>query len=168
MLQYLNKVSGAVTAGYIRDHLFYGLRKPLHEAIDTKFDNPMNDYMVFMQAAQKAKGENEQDFYIYYIYIEHLESYLIVDFQMSFYDFSCLGNFPYCVIPLFLEGSHPLPDQLPGEHTGLPSHKRQYPFFVQHFNVALICKLTHGRYKYDSWACSNRPHMFFYVHQSQT
>ena len=27
-----------------------------------------------------------------------------------------------------LRGSHPLPDQLPGEHTGPPSHTRQYLF----------------------------------------
>ena len=25
--------------------------------------------------------------------------------------------------------------------------------------------LAHGRQKYGGWACSDRPHMFFYVHQ---
>ena len=33
----------------------------------------------------------------------------------------------HCVIPM-LRGSHPLPDQLPGEHTGPPSHARQCLF----------------------------------------
>ena len=47
--------------GYIRDRLFYGLRKHLHEAIRAKFDNPLNNYMAAMQAAHKAKGEHEQD-----------------------------------------------------------------------------------------------------------
>ena len=40
---------------------------------------------------------------------------------------------------------HPIQDQLPGEHTGLPSHMRQNLFFVQPFNAALINTLTHGR-----------------------
>ena len=45
----------------------------------------------------------------------------------------------------FLDRSHPLPDQLPGEHAGLPSHMKQYLFFVWLFNAALIHTLTHGR-----------------------
>ena len=36
-----NRVSKAETAQYIRDHLFYGLRKPLQEAIHAKSHNPM-------------------------------------------------------------------------------------------------------------------------------
>ena len=47
--------------------------------------------------------------------------------------FSCLGHFPYCVIPLFLRWSHPLTDQLPGEHTGLPSHTMAIPLFCLAF-----------------------------------
>ena len=34
----------------------------------------------------------------------------------------------YCVIP-FLRGSHPLPDQLPGEHTGLQSQVGSASFY---------------------------------------
>ena len=54
-----NRVSEGETAGYIRDHLFYGLRKPLQEVIHAKFDNPMNDYMTLVQAARKAEGEHK-------------------------------------------------------------------------------------------------------------
>ena len=49
------------TAGYIRDHLFYDLRKPLQEAIHAKFDNSINDYMAFMWAARKVEGKHEQE-----------------------------------------------------------------------------------------------------------
>ena len=49
------------TAGFIRDHLFCGLRKPLWEVIHAKFHNPMDDYMVLMQAARKADGEHKQE-----------------------------------------------------------------------------------------------------------
>ena len=49
------------TAGYIRDHLFYSIRKPLWEVIHAKFDNPMNDYMTLMQAARKGEGKHEQE-----------------------------------------------------------------------------------------------------------
>ena len=58
--------------------------------------------------------------------------------------FSSLGHFPYCVIPFFLRGNHPLPDQLPGEHTGSPSHMRQYLSSLGLSNAALIHALTHG------------------------
>ena len=47
--------------GTSRYHLFYGLRKPLIEAIHAIFDNPMNDYMVLMWAARKAEGEHKQE-----------------------------------------------------------------------------------------------------------
>ena len=40
---------------YIRDHLFYGLRKPLQEAIHAKFHNPLNDYMALMRAPKKLR-----------------------------------------------------------------------------------------------------------------
>ena len=75
-----------------------------------------------------------------YIYIAHLESDFC-RFSNVTLQFSCLGHFAYCVIPLLLRRGHPLPDQLPGEHTGLPSHMRQYLFTVQPFNAAL----NHGR-----------------------
>ena len=39
-VKHLNRVSEAEAAGYIRDHLFYGLRKPIIEAIHAKFDTP--------------------------------------------------------------------------------------------------------------------------------
>ena len=45
---HLNWVSEVETAGYIKDCLFYGLRKPLQEEIHAKFDNPMNDYIILM------------------------------------------------------------------------------------------------------------------------
>ena len=38
----------------------------------------------------------------------------------------------------FLRGSHPLPDQLPGEHTGPDL------FIVQPFSAALFCTFTHS------------------------
>ena len=47
------------TTRYIRDHLFYGLRKPLQEVIHAKFDSPLNDYMDLMSVARKAEGEHE-------------------------------------------------------------------------------------------------------------
>ena len=54
-------VSEVETARYIRDHLFYGLRKPLQESICSKLDNPLNDYMALMQVARKAEGKHEQE-----------------------------------------------------------------------------------------------------------
>ena len=60
-VNHLIRVSETETAGYIRDHLFYGLRKHLQQVIHTKFDNPMNDNMVFMWAARKSEGEHEQE-----------------------------------------------------------------------------------------------------------
>ena len=41
--------------------IFYGLRKPLQEAIHAKFDNPLNDFMALMRVARKAEGEHEQE-----------------------------------------------------------------------------------------------------------
>ena len=41
--------------------------------------------------------------------------------------FLCQATVMHCVIPI-VEGEPPLPDQLPGEHTGLPSHVRQCLF----------------------------------------
>ena len=60
-VKHLNRAPEADTAGYIRDHLFYSLRNPLWEVICAKCDNPMNDYMVLMWAARKAKGEHIQE-----------------------------------------------------------------------------------------------------------
>ena len=65
-VKHQNRVSEVETAGYIRDHLFYGLRKPLQEAIHAKFDNLMNDYMVLMQVARKAKGKHKQEKLLYW------------------------------------------------------------------------------------------------------
>ena len=94
----------------------------------------------------------------------HLESHF-GRFSNVTLQFSCLGHFAYCVIPLFLRRSHHLPDQLPGEHTGLPSHTRQYLY-----PLALQCSIhshTHlWQIKYGGQACSDGPHVFFYVHQS--
>ena len=60
-VKHLNRVSEFERAGYIRNHLFYGLSKPIQEAIHAKFDVPMNDYMTLMQAARKAEGEDKQE-----------------------------------------------------------------------------------------------------------
>ena len=60
-VKHLNRVSEVETTKYIRDHLFYGLRKPLWESICAKFDNPLNDYMALMWAARKGKGKHEQE-----------------------------------------------------------------------------------------------------------
>ena len=77
-----------------------------------------------------------------YIYIVHLESDFFVDFQMSLYNFSCLGHFTYCVIPLILRGSHPSQINSLGEHTGLPSHMRQYLFLS--FGPSMQHSLAHS------------------------
>ena len=53
-------VSEAETVGYIRVYLFYGLRKPFREVIHAIFYNPINNYMVFMQAVRKAEGKHKQ------------------------------------------------------------------------------------------------------------
>ena len=65
----------------------------------------------------------------------------------------------------FLRGSHPLPDQLPGEHTGLLSQAEQCLFlsFGPSVQCSHICLLIVDRSMVVG-ACSNGPHMFFYVH----
>ena len=54
-------VSEAETTGYIREHLFYGLKKPLQEAIHAKFESPSNVYMALIRATREAKGEHEHE-----------------------------------------------------------------------------------------------------------
>ena len=56
-----NQVSEVETAEYIWDCLFYGLRKPLQEAVHAKFDNPLNHYMALKRVGRKAKSEHEQE-----------------------------------------------------------------------------------------------------------
>ena len=60
-VKHLNKVSEAEAAGYIQDHLFYGLRKLFQESIHTQLYNTLNNYMSLMQAARKAEGEHKQE-----------------------------------------------------------------------------------------------------------
>ena len=60
-VKYPNRTSEAETTGYIRNCLFYGLRKPLKEVILAKFDNPLNVYMALMRAIRKADGKHEQE-----------------------------------------------------------------------------------------------------------
>ena len=60
-VKHLNRVSDMEKAGCFRDHLFYGIRKTLWEAIHAKCDKLMNDYMVLMWAARKAKGQHKQE-----------------------------------------------------------------------------------------------------------
>ena len=43
---------------------------------------------------------------------------------------------------------------------------RQYLFIIRPFNAAFTHTLTYGRKKYSGQACSDGPHMVFYVHQS--
>ena len=79
-----------------------------------------------------------------YIYIAHLDSDFC-RFSNVALEFFLLRPLSILCHSTFLEGSHPLPDELPGEHTGLPSHMRQYLFNVWPFNAALTHTLTLGR-----------------------
>ena len=45
-------------------------------------------------------------------------------------------------VSFLIEGEPPLPDQLPGEHTGPPSHVRQYLFY--HLSYLVQHSLTHS------------------------
>ena len=56
-----NRVSEVETTRYIRDCLFYGLKKLPQESIHAKANNPLNDCMALMQAARKPKGEHEKE-----------------------------------------------------------------------------------------------------------
>ena len=66
--------------------------------------------------------------------------------------FCCFGHFPYCIIP-FLEGSHPLPDQLPREHTG--PHLMQgsisllFDPSVQHYTTIIDATSAHHNLRLD-------------------
>ena len=85
---------------------------------------------------------------------------------MSLYNFSCLGHFPYCVTPLILRGSHPLPDQLPGEYTGPPSHMKQYLFL---FGLSMQHSFTHSLMTDRSMVVGHVPMYHtcsFHAHQS--
>ena len=61
-----------------------------------------------------------------------------------------------------LRGSHLLPSQLPGEHTGLSSHSGTIPYTYLSLRTTLIHTIMLGRQKYHDWASSDSPHMFFY------
>ena len=90
--------------------------------------------------------------------------FLFAKFQFQFiaYLYSALGKLhtsyllPFTMFPAqatfsilchsFLRGSHPLPDQLPGEHTGLLSQAEHCLFFViWPFGAAQAHTLTHSR-----------------------
>ena len=61
--------------------------------------------------------------------------------------YSCFSARPLlCTVSfLLLRGSHPLPDQLPGEHTGPPSHARQCLFHLALVGSTHAHSLTVGR-----------------------
>ena len=60
--------------------------------------------------------------------------------------------------------SHLLPDQLPGEHTGMPPHMGQClplsAFRATHLHISHTHTLTAGRWKYGGWTYLDGPHMF--------
>ena len=67
-----------------------------------------------------------------------------------------------------MRGSHPLPDQLPGEHTGPQSTSGTDPLFPTAFSAAIHTHshmLTVDRSMVVGHIPMG-PHMFFYVHQS--
>ena len=74
----------------------------------------------------------------------------------------------FCILcnSIVLKGSHSLPDQLPGEHTGPPSHTRQYLFLS--FGLSVQHSLTHSLIADRSTVAGHVPtdHTFFYLYQS--
>ena len=77
-----------------------------------------------------------------------------------------LRPFSFFLIPLYWEGSTSSPDQLPGEHTGLPSHVEQC-LPVSSFRATHL--LTHSYLVGRSivvWHILMVHNMFFNVHQS--
>ena len=83
-------------------------------------------------------------FHLFHLVYLYSAFRILLDFQMSLYNFHFPVQATFFIFH-FSWGVHPLPDQLPGEHTGLPSHVRQYLFFIWPFNAAVIYTLTHGR-----------------------
>ena len=83
---------------------------------------------------------------IYHIsYILHLYSTFRTELQCQFSNIASQLFFCQATLHtvLFLiEGSHPLPDQLPGEHTGLPSHTMAVPLY--HSACWMQHSLTHS------------------------
>ena len=110
--------------------------------------------------------------YIYiYIYISvHLYSAFRTEPQCQFSNVTSQLFFHQATflhtVSFLIEGSHPLPDQLPGEHTCPPSHTRQCLFIVQ--PVWMWHSLTHSHVVDRSMVVGHVPmdHMFFYVYQS--
>ena len=67
--------------------------------------------------------------------------------------------------------SHPLPDQLPGEHTGPHPHLVQYTYFCNCLFIATTHTQIHSRHeRYVEVVrnAPNSPHVVFYVHQSHS
>ena len=88
---------------------------------------------------------------------------MLLHYEVHFTQFSAEALIILCHSTL-LKGSHLLLSQLPGEHTGLPSHAGAITHSYLPFRAILMHTIMLGRQKYGSWACSNGAHMFFYVH----
>ena len=85
---------------------------------------------------------------------------------MSLYNFSCLGHFPYGVIPLFLEGKPPSPRSTPwGAYRPAISYEA-IPLFS--FGLSMQYSFTHSLIADKSMVVGHvlMDHTFFYVHQS--
>ena len=103
--------------------------------------------------------------FIYYIYIEHLESYFFCRFLNVTLQFSCLGHFPYCVNSIFLRGSHPSQIKSLGSI--------QVCHLIQGNTSSLFClsmqhSFTHSLMAGRSMVVGHvlMDHMFLHVHQS--
>ena len=113
-----------------------------------------------------CKEKNTHTFNTYYIYIAHLESRQIFKCRFTIFHFPAQATLSYCVIPLFLRGSHPSQINSQGSIQACHLIWGNTSFFVWPFNAALIHTFIYGRQNYGDWACSDGPHMFLYVHQS--
>ena len=94
-------------------------------------------------------------------------------YQKYFTIFTC--TMPKCSF-LFMRRSQLLLDQPLGEHTG--DMAAISTFLHHHINLGKCTLFVHLPYctlpfltipirsKYGSWACSDSPHVFFYVHKS--
>ena len=108
----------------------------------TKFKSYMSSYHPMQKVSNWKSGLNMERWLTSWRTSTHERpftqegNYLVIQCHFTI----CSGHFAHCVIPL-LRGSHPLPHQLPGEHTGLPSHTRQY---LYHSACSMRHSLTHS------------------------
>ena len=96
-----------------------------------------------------------------HIYMVHLESMCWLSNVTS--QLFCLGHFAYGVIPYWGGAT---PSQI-NSLRSIQAHHLTWgstSLLFGLFNMVFTHTLTHGRQKDSGWACSNGPHMFFYVH----